>query len=124
MLMRWLADLTAVFHLGFVVFVVLGGLLVYRRPGWAWVHLPAAVWGVAIEWGGWVCPLTPLENWLRRRAGGGEYHGTFVDQYVLPVLYPEHLSRDVQGILGVLVLVVNLVFYSGAWRRYRRLERS
>ena len=69
MAFRWLADLTVLVHLAFVVFVVAGGFLAMRSRKWAWVHVPAAVWGVAIEWVGWVWPLTPLENWLRLQAG-------------------------------------------------------
>lgn len=121
---RWLADLTVVVHLAFVVFVVVGGLLVLRRRGWAWIHLPAAVWGAAIEWAGWVCPLTPLENWLRLRAGGSGYRGGFVEHYLLPLLYPSELTRGTQIVLGGLVVVINVAFYTVVWKRYRRLERS
>jgi hypothetical protein len=110
-----LADLTVIVHLAFVVFVVVGGLLVLRRRGWVWIHLPAAIWGASIEWAGWVCPLTPLENWLRLRAG---------EHYLLPVLYPSELARGTQIVLGGLVVVINVAFYSVVWKRYRRLERS
>jgi uncharacterized membrane protein YhhN len=95
MLYRWLADLVVVLHFGFVLFVVGGGLLALRWPRLARVHLPTAVWGVLIEFGGWLCPLTPLENWLRRRSGGAGYAGGFVEHYVLPVLYPSGLTRGV-----------------------------
>jgi hypothetical protein len=121
---RWLADLTVIVHLAFVVFVVVGGLLVLRRRGWVWIHLPAAIWGASIEWAGWVCPLTPLENWLRLRAGGSGYRGGFVEHYLLPVLYPSELARGTQIVLGGLVVVINVAFYSVVWKRYRRLERS
>jgi hypothetical protein len=119
-----LADLTVIVHLAFVVFVVVGGLLVLRRRGWVWIHLPAAIWGASIEWAGWVCPLTPLENWLRLRAGGSGYRGGFVEHYLLPVLYPSELARGTQIVLGGLVVVINVAFYSVVWKRYRRLERS
>ena len=124
MLYRFLADSTAVIHLVFVAFVVGGGWLVMRRPIWAVAHLPAAVWGVAIECGGWVCPLTPLENWFRMQAGVAGYQGGFVEHYVLPVLYPSGLTREVQIALAAGVLAINVVLYGAAWRRYRRLERS
>jgi hypothetical protein len=85
------------------------------------VHLPTAVWGVLIEFGGWLCPLTPLENWLRRRSGGAGYAGGFVEHYVLPVLYPSGLTRGVQLALGLIVLVVNVAVY-GYLLRHRRLR--
>ena len=109
MISRLLADAVVVFHFAFVLFVVLGGLLVLRQPKLAWVHLPAAVWGAWIEFAGWICPLTPFENWLREQGGQASYTATFVDQYVMPVLYPASLSRQVQCLLGGLVLGVNAV---------------
>ena len=112
-----LANLVVVIHLAFVGFVVLGGLLAIRWPRVAWVHLPAAVWGVWVEVAGWVCPLTPLENWLRRRAGTGGYASGFVEHYVVPVLYPAALTRDIQWLLGVLVVVINTGVYVLVLRR-------
>ena len=111
MLFRLLADAIVVVHLGFVLFVVLGGLLVLRWPRMAWVHLPAAAWGAWIEFAGWICPLTPLENWLRQQGGGPVYATGFVERYVVPVLYPAALSRDIQWALGGLVLAVNALVY-------------
>ena len=116
---RVLADLTVGLHLAFVMFVVLGGLLVLRWPKLAWVHLPVALYGVLIEWVGWVCPLTPLENWLRGRAGGAGYTGGFVEHYILPLLYPRGLTRGVQLALAVVVIVVNVAAY---WLVRRRLR--
>jgi hypothetical protein len=111
----------ALAHLAFVVFVVGGGLLVLRWPRLAWVHLPAALWGALIEFAGWICPLTPLENWLRRRAGVSDYAGGFVEHYVLPVLYPVGLTRGLQVGLGVAVILLNLVIYG--WIFHRRSSR-
>ncbi len=116
-LYRVLADLTVVTHLAFVLFAVAGGLLVLRWGRVAWVHIPAAVWAALIEFCGWVCPLTPLENWFRVRSGASGYRGGFVDHYILPVLYPRGLTREVQIVLGIIVLVVNLVIYS--WLVFR-----
>jgi len=116
---RLLADAVVVFHFAFVLFVVLGGLLVFRRPKLAWVHLPAVVWGAWIEFAGWICPLTPFENWLREQGGQASYAATFVDQYVMPVLYPASLSRQVQWLLGGLVLGANAIAYLFVWRRHR-----
>ncbi|MEZ4424166.1 MAG: DUF2784 domain-containing protein [Gemmatimonadota bacterium] len=120
---RFAADALVVVHLAFVGFVLLGALLVARWPRWAWVHLPSAAWGVWIELSGGVCPLTPLENRLRRAAGGGGYEGGFVEHYLLPVLYPSGLTPDVQTVLGLLVLLLNATLY--AWVLWRhRASRS
>jgi hypothetical protein len=103
-LFRLLADATVVLHLAFVVFVLLGGVLLVRRPRLAWAHVPAAIWGAWIEFAGWVCPLTPLENWLRQQGGGPAYTASFVEHYLVPVLYPSALSRELQWALGGVVL--------------------
>lgn len=103
-------------HVGFVLFVVLGGLLVLRWRRLAWLHVPAVVWGVTIEWAGWICPLTPLENFLRRRSGTTGYQGDFIEHYLLPLLYPAQLTREGQMILGGVALAVNVFVY---WRIFR-----
>jgi len=108
---RFLADLLVVAHLGFLLFVVLGWVLVLRRRRFALLHLPAAVWGVLIELAGWVCPLTPLEVRFRILGGQAGYSGGFVDRYLLSVLYPSGLTREHQLWLGVLVGVLNLGAY-------------
>jgi hypothetical protein len=119
----FLADLVVVAHFLFVLFVVLGGLLVLRWPRLAYVHIPAAVWGAAIEFGGWICPLTPLENSLRQRAGGTGYSGGFIEHYILPMLYPSALNREIQLVLGLVVLAINLTIYSYVFRRKRAASR-
>lgn len=111
-----LADAVVVLHIAFVLFVVLGGLLVMRRRWVAWVHVPAAVWGVLIEYGGWICPLTPLENALRERTGEPAYSGDFISHYALPLLYPENLTRATQVVLGSAALLMNALLY---WRVVR-----
>ena len=123
MTLRILADATVVLHLLFVAFVIGGGVLVLRWPRVAWVHLPAAAWGAWIEFAGWMCPLTPLENWLRQQSGGAVYTSSFVERYLLPVLYPSTLSRDMQWTLGVLVLLVNTVMYVLVIRSRRKRRR-
>jgi len=112
-----LADIVLVLHFGFVVFVVLGGLLALRWPRAAFVHLPAAGWGILIELFDWICPLTPIENSLRRSAGEAGYSGGFIEHYVLPVIYPGGLTREVQLTLAGGVVAVNLVVYLIVWRR-------
>ena len=114
------ADAVVVLHLGFVLFVVGGGFLAWRWRSLAWVHVPSALWGAAIEFGGWVCPLTPLENLLRQHAGDASYAGSFVDHYLVPVLYPADLTLAVQFALGTLVLLINGFAYAVYFRRRRR----
>lgn len=120
MLYRVLADCVVLAHTAFVAFVVLGGYLAWQWRAIAWAHVPCALWGAAIEYGGWTCPLTPLENALRARAGVQGYRGGFVEQYVIPALYPAGLGRPTQAMLGTLVLAVNLVAYGILVRRMLR----
>jgi len=115
-----LADLTVLIHLGFVTVVVAGGLPVLRWRRLAWVHVPCAVWGVLIELGGWICPLTPLENRWRRQAGLHDYDGSFVEHYLIPVLYPAELTREIQIGLGLVVATLNILIYCWIWRRDRQ----
>lgn len=114
---RLFADWVLAVHFLFVLFVVFGGLLAMRWRHIVWLHLLAAVWGAMIEFSGWICPLTPLENWLRQEGGAAGYRSDFVAQYLLPVLYPEGLNRKVQFALGIFVIVINLVIYSWVLRR-------
>lgn len=118
-----LADATVAIHVGFVVFVVLGGLLALRWPRLIWVHLPAAAWGVWIEVSGAICPLTPLENWLRQRGGEETYGVTFVERYLLPILYPTSLTREIQWVLAGTVVVINLAVYAFVLKRRTRRRR-
>src|SRR2546423_5028530 len=116
---RVLADLVLLVHLAFVGFVVLGGLLALRWPAVMALHIPAAVWGVLIEFTGWVCPLTPLENSLRVRGGELGYSGGFIQHYIQPLLYPSGLTRGTQIVLGTFVLLLNLTAYSFVLSRSR-----
>lgn len=108
---HFLADLIVVVHAAFVVFAVAGGLLVLRWRWIAWLHVPAFVWATLIEFGGWVCPLTPIENVFRERAGVSPYTGGFIQHYLLRALYPSGLTRGVQLVPGAGVLVLNVVVY-------------
>jgi hypothetical protein len=119
MVFRGLADVVLVAHLAFVLFVVLGGLAALRWPRVAWVHVPVALYGAAIEFIGFICPLTPLEVWLRRRGGEAGYEGGFVEHYVTAALYPSGLTRGAQLALGTAVLVLTAVVYA-VWLRRRR----
>jgi uncharacterized protein DUF2784 len=112
-----MVDLLLLIHGAFVLFVIAGGLLVLRWLRVAWVHIPAALWGAAIEFGGFICPLTPLENAWRRAAGEQAYEGGFIEHYITAALYPTGLTRTIQLVLGMLVLAVNGWVYWRVWRR-------
>jgi hypothetical protein len=114
---RVLADLVVLVHATFVLFVVGGGLLALRWPRVMWLHAPAVVWGTVVELCDRRCPLTPLEIWLRSQAGEAGYHGDFVAHYVLPILYPAHLTRTLQLLLGAGAITVNLLVYTWLLRR-------
>jgi hypothetical protein len=120
MIFRLLADLVVLVHLAFVVFVVVGGLLALKWRWVVWLHLPAAIWGALIEFGGWICPLTPLENWLRNQGGEEGYAGGFIQHYMVPVLYPDGLTREIQIVLGLAVVILNLVVYTLLFRQARQ----
>ncbi len=121
-----MADAVLVVHLLFIVFAVTGAFAALRWRPLIWVHLPCAIWAVAIEWGGWICPLTPLEVFFRRCAGQAGYAGGFIDHYLLPIIYPHNLTRGIQIGLGLGVLVINLIAYALIVRqiRYRRRGRT
>jgi len=121
MFYRILADIVVLIHLCFIVFSVFGGFLVIRRGWWVWVHVPAVLWAALIEFGGWLCPLTPIENWLRRTDGAAGYESGFVENYIIPIIYPSSLTQEIQIILGLLVLTINLFIYGWVW--YRRSHR-
>jgi hypothetical protein len=117
MFYRLAADAMVLLHLGFVLFVLAGALLAFR---WRWMmllHVPAVVWAVLLEFNGWLCPLTPLEQKLRVAGGQAGYSGGFVEEYLLPVLYPAELEGSTQVVLGVFVIVINIALYS--WLLWR-----
>lgn len=124
MLYHILADLVAIGHLAFIIFVLLGGLLAFRWRWTPWMHLPAAAWGAAVEFWGWYCPLTPLENYLRQAAGSGEYSGGFIERYLLPVIYPTQLTRELQFVLGGGVVAINIGIYLAIWLRFRNWSKE
>jgi hypothetical protein len=111
MLYQFGADAVALLHLAFILFVVLGGLLVLRWKRLAWLHLPAAGWGVLIEFAGFYCPLTRLENWLLHRAGRAGYPEGFIAHHLFALIYPGGLTRPMELVLGALVLLVNVYVY-------------
>jgi hypothetical protein len=114
---RFLADAVLLLHLGFILFVVFGALVVLRWPRLLPVHLAAAAWGFGIEVLGAVCPLTHLENRMRLLAGESGYRGGFIDHYLLPLIYPGAMTRGLQLGLAAGVLIVNAVLYAWIVRR-------
>ena len=122
---RLLADLVLLAHFAFVVFAVAGGLLVLRYPVMLWLHLPALLWGIVVESMDWMCPLTPLENTLRRLGAGAGYSGGFVEHWVSRLLYPESLQLELRTLLAALLIIVNVAIYGYvvAEKRKRALRR-
>lgn len=124
MLWRLAADALVLVHLAFILFVMLGGLLVWRWPCLCWLHLPAVAWGIVVEALHLTCPLTPWENQLRRAAGDAGYTGSFVEHYLLPVIYPAGLTPQIQLVLATLVVLVNATVYGVLlWRRCTHSRR-
>jgi len=118
MLYRLLTDLTVAVHFAFLIFVVAGGFLARRHRWLAIPHVFAAAWGVYVEaMPGVICPLTPLENLFALRAGEAGYQGSFIEHYLVPIIYPEGLTRAAQWCLAAFVVVANALAYSWAWRR-------
>jgi len=120
----FLADIVVLLHLFFVVFALLGGILVLWKSTIAWLHVPAVFWAAGIEFLGWVCPLTPLENFLRNRGGGVGYESGFVEHYIMPILYPVSLTREVQIGLGFVVVFVNIGIYILVWYRKQKCQEK
>jgi Protein of Unknown function (DUF2784) len=118
MFYRLLTDLIVAFHFAFLIFVVAGGFLARRYRWLAIPHILAAAWGVYVEaMPGVVCPLTPLENRFAFRAGEAGYQGGFIEHYLVPIIYPEGLTRGMQYGLAAFVVVANVAAYSWVWRR-------
>jgi hypothetical protein len=124
MFFRAAADAVLIAHFAFVLFVVLGGLLVLRWPKLAWLHVPVVAWAAFVEFSGWICPLTPLEISLRRSAGEGGYAGDFIEQYIVAAIYPQGLTREVQLVLGAAVLLLNAAIYLAFWYRRARARND
>ena len=117
MVYRGFADVVLLVHLAFIIFVLFGGMLALKWSWIPWLHLPAALWAAALEFNGWLCPLTPLENWLRRASGEAGYSGGFIEHYILPVIYPAGLTPSIQLVLGLIVVVLNMAMYGFVYVR-------
>jgi len=122
MLAKVSADLLVVLHFAFILFVMFGGFLVLKWWRVAILHIPCVLWGAVIEFSGWICPLTPLEHSLREAAGETAYSGGFIDHYILPLVYPAGLTREMQIWLGIIVLMINLFVYGLVIFRRKKME--
>lgn len=122
MIYQIIADLIVILHFIFIIFALVGGLLVLKWRRVAWGHLPAVLWAAFIEFTGGVCPLTPLENWLRLKGGNGAYQSEFIENYIMALIYPAALTPQMQMLLGLIVITINLAVYAGVWRRTRGLK--
>lgn len=111
-----LADTVVIAHAAFILFAVFGGLLTFRWRRLAWLHIPAFLWAAVVEMAGWVCPLTPLENMFRQRAGEAVYHSDFIEHYLMSWLYPDFLTAELQLALGLTVLLINVLIYIRVWQ--------
>ena len=118
------ADLVVVVHLLFIGFIVGGVFLTWRWPLIIWAHIPAVIYGALVEFAGFTCPLTLLENDLRQRAGEAGYRGGFIAHYLVKVIYPPGLTHGMQIGLGVLLLLVAMIGYWGFLRRRGALARA
>jgi len=122
MFYRVLADITVIIHFLFILFVITGALLALRWKKIILLHIPAVIWGAVVEYTGWICPLTPWENRFRTLAGEAVYRGDFIGNYILPVIYPGDLTRDMQIVLGTTVIFINVLLYGTII--YRSVKRK
>ena len=116
------ADVIVLIHFCFILFVIFGGLLALKWKKFIWLHVPAMTWGILIEFSGWICPLTKLENEFYRNNKAGEYSTGFIEHYIIPIIYPEGLTRDIQGILGIALIVINLIIYTLLIKKWGHIE--
>ena len=112
------ADSIVLIHFAFILFVILGGFLALKWRRFIWLHLPAVLWGVIIEFSGWICPLTTLENKLYQSKDARTYSNGFIEHYIIPVIYPEQLTQNIQIILGVILMVINLFIYTLIYKKW------
>jgi len=124
MLYQFLTDFVVVIHFAFVLFVVLGALLAVKYRWLIFLHVPAAVWGALIEFKGWLCPLTPLENLFRQAGGRVGYADSFIEHYLTPIIYPAGLTRGLQIIFGLSVVVINTAIYTWLLLRWCHGKRN
>ncbi|MBN2521871.1 MAG: DUF2784 domain-containing protein [Bacteroidales bacterium] len=121
MVYNFLSNLVVFLHLLFILFVCLGAFLVIKWPRIVWIHIPFALWGIVVEYFNMLCPLTPLENYFRKMSGGNTYETDFIERYIVPLIYPETLTRNLQFVLGSIVIVLNFAIYG--FILYKRIKK-
>ena len=105
------ADLTLIIHFTFILFVIFGALLFFVATKIIFIHIPAFIWGSYIELTHSICPLTYLENWFLNKANLTIYSEGFIQNYLVPIVYPADLTKDLQIYLGITLIVVNIIIY-------------
>lgn len=120
MLYRILADLVLTVHLSFIIFVIIGGFLLLKNKKWMIIHLPAIIWAIILEIKGWICPLTPIENWFRGKGGQEIYKQSFIEHYLIPIIYPDKLTRRFQITLVCSIIIINVALYLWVYRKTRK----
>lgn len=121
---KLIADILVIIHFTFIVFVVLGGFLVLKNSWVSILHIPSVLWAALLEIKGWLCPLTPLEHYFRQLSGSNDYTGGFIDHYLVALIYPDGLTREMQITLGFVVLGINLVIYSLVLVKRRPVKKT
>jgi len=114
------ADIVVFVHFTFIVFVLVGGVLVFKWRRLIWLHIPSAIWGAMIVMVGWICPLTPIENRLRHAGESETYTRSFIEHYLVPVIYPSGLDREMFIVMGMVVIVINVIVYIMLFVKYKR----
>jgi len=124
MIYRLSADFLVLVHLLFIMFVILGGLLTLKKKWFFYLHIPAVIWAALIEFKGWICPLTPWENQLRQAGGEAGYTGGFIEHYIIPIIYHDKLTVELQIIFGVAVIAINIVIYSLVFNHFFKSKKT
>ena len=114
------ADLTLIVHFAFILFVVFGALLFFVATKIIFIHFPALIWGSYIELTNSICPLTYLENWFLHKANLTTYSEGFIQNYLVPIVYPVSLTKDLQIYLGIALIVINIVFYAFIFSKLKK----
>ena len=117
---EFFANLTLIAHLIFILFVVIGGLIFFIFPKIIYMHLPALSWGIYIELTNSVCPLTYLENWFLYKGEFTPYSNNFINNYLIPIIYPEGLTNEIQIYLGISLIVINILIYGLIYKNFKR----
>ena len=114
------ANLILIIHFTFVLFVVFGALLFFASVKIIFIHVPAFIWGSYIELTHSICPLTYLENWFLQKANLATYSEGFIQNYLVFIVYPTNLSKDLQIYLGMSLIVINIIIYGFIINRLKK----